>query len=213
MAADAVSSEAIVPPVEPSQALDAMNDGAADVPSAPAIDALDADLILHGLSVLTDLLNEASETLHQCLLTIEDKLQALPITQERWVPIHAAHVPAADAPASHGEQTVQERVFSGVAVTIIKLGSSANHDNAARRERRYELGYAAAGEAWALVTRLAGAAERQPLRDAPLDFRLKAIREIPALLKALDVRRPAASGEEAPGAAATAAPDATPAAA
>jgi hypothetical protein len=174
------------------------------------MDALDADLLLHGLSVLSDLLNEASETLHQCLLTIEDRLQALPIAQERWVPIPGASVPAADVPASHGEQTVQQRVFSGVAVTIMKLGSSANQDDPARRERRYELGYAAAGDAWALVTRLAGAAERQPLRDAPLDFRLKAIREIPALLKALDVGRPAAS--EAAPAAAIASPDPTPAA-
>jgi hypothetical protein len=160
--------------------------------SGHLLDALDADLLLHGLGVLADLLGEASETMNQCLLTIEDKLHALPISQERWVAVKAAVPPTDPVQPKEEEQT---RVFGGVAVTIMKLGSAGPQDAGATD---YELGYAPLGDAWALVirkvaapvnsgSRTAEVSELKLLRCVPLEFRLKAVREIPALLRALDV--------------------------
>jgi hypothetical protein len=157
--------------------------------TAPVIAALDADLLLHGLGVLADLLGEASETMNQCLLTIEDKLQTFPITQEQWVPIAAALAPL-DAAAARPDDpaAVQERVFGGVAVTIMKLGPTADKTAPQPAAPRHELGYAPIDGAWALVTRSV-ASDLKLLRDLPLEFRLKAIREVPTLLKAIEERR------------------------
>ena len=56
----------------------------------PATDSVDTNL-LNGLAALADLLGNASETLDQGLLTIENTLRAVSTTQEEWVPIQTTH--------------------------------------------------------------------------------------------------------------------------
>ena len=155
----------------------------------------DADL-LQGLSALADLLTNASDTLNQCLLTLENKLNAAAIAREEWIPIQSAgsgidRLLTEDAcPAS------QERIFAGVAVTILKMSSAPPPQPTLKRsEWRYELGYSVAGDEWALMIRTASSdalksdaaspefTDVMRLRDAPLEIRLKAIRDIPALMQ------------------------------
>jgi hypothetical protein len=77
---------------------------------------------------------------------------------------------------------------------------AAPPEQAAKRcEWQYELGYAVAGDDWALVIRTASFdasnegdgspqfSDLVPLRDAPLELRLKAIQELPGLFRALEV--------------------------
>ena len=170
-------------------------------PWAPLAVAIDVDL-LHGLGALAELLGSASETLNQCLLTIEDTLNALSITQEAWVPIQTDRSFVERVPAEDGQQTSQQRLFAGVLVTILKLDEPASQQAGTPRcEREYQLGYSRVGDSWALMIRttsfqpsngdegLCRFSDLTPLRDAPLEIRLKGIREIPSLIKLLDSRR------------------------
>ena len=171
----------------------------------------DADL-LQGLSALADLFSNASHTLNQCLLTIEDKLSSMVIAQAEWVPIQTARsaverVPPADEPVDDRQQS-QERMFGGVPVTIMRMFTPANESPAAGRcEWRYELGYSVVGDQWALLIRIATfdptkqidggftCSDPMLLREAPLEIRLKAIREIPLLIRLLAEGAPQASDE------------------
>ena len=164
-------------------------------PLAAVSDSVDAEL-LHGLGALADLLSDASETLNQCLVTIEEMLNALPPTQEEWVPIQTTRSSVERVQPEGAEQPSQECVFGGVAVTILKLDAPASQE--ARTE--YQLGYSRVGDGWALMVRTASFqpsnghegfcqfSDLKPLREAPLEIRLKGIREIPNLMKLLDSR-------------------------
>jgi hypothetical protein len=178
--------------------------------------ASDAD-ILRGLGALADLVANASETLNQCLLTIENKLGAASIAREEWVPIQAARSAIECVPSLDDRKRTQERVFGGVTVMILQMSApTAPPQSATKRcEWQYELGYAVAGDDWALVIRtssfdaandsgdgLPQFSDVVPLRDAPLEIRLKAVRELPSLLEALDagtldVAMPVEMGSEA----------------
>jgi hypothetical protein len=154
--------------------------------------------LLHGLGALADLLSNASETLNQCLLTLENKLSAAAVAREEWIPIQTARSAVERIPAVEERQRSQERVFGGVAVTILRMSEPVIERSAPRCEWQYELGYSVAGDDWALMIRTASSDpsnEREgcvefsdliPLRDAPLEIKLKAIREIPSLLQVLD---------------------------
>jgi hypothetical protein len=172
---------------------------AAEVPipdDALATDESDADL-LKGLGALADLLSNASETLNQCLLTIEGKLSAAAIAREEWIPIQTACSAVERVAAGDERKRSQERVFGGVSVTILQLSAPTTEQPAPKRcEWRYELGYSVADDNWVLMIRSAsldssnernGAeiADLMLLRDAPLEIRLKAIREIPSLMQVL----------------------------
>ncbi|RPI57476.1 MAG: hypothetical protein EHM55_01725 [Acidobacteria bacterium] len=167
-------------------------------PSAAASDNADTEL-LTGLGALADLISDASETLNQCLSTIEDKLSALLVTKEEWIPIKTARSAVERVSPPCEAQSSQERMFGGVAVTIMKFGAMATQpERAPLCEWQYELGYSAAGDEWSLMIRTAssdGLSQRaaefsdlMPLREAPLEIRLKAIREIPDLIQLLDGR-------------------------
>ncbi len=166
----------------------------------------DADL-LQGLSALADLFSNASHTLNQCLLTIEDKLSSMVIAQAEWVPIQTARsvverVAPADEPVDDRQQS-QERMFGGVPVTIMRMSTPENESPAAGRcEWQDELGYSVVGDQWALLIRTATFdpskqsdggftyADLMLLREAPLEIRLKAIREIPLLIRLLAEEAP-----------------------
>jgi hypothetical protein len=125
-------------------------------------------------------------------VTIEDTLNALPPTQEEWVPIQATRS-SVEPVQPAGEQPSQECIFGGVPVTIMKL-------DAPPTQREYQLGYSRVGAGWALMVRTASVqpsnghegfcefSDLTPLREAPLEIRLKGIREIPNLMKLLDRR-------------------------
>jgi hypothetical protein len=180
--------------------------GARRMTPAPAVsdtpgqeEKSNADL-LQGLGALADLLGNACETLNRCLLTIEDTLRALPVVKDQWVPIRAlCCLSESVAPEDEG-QASQERVFGGVSVTIMKMGASTPQQSETQRcEWQYELGYSLNGEGRALMVRTCSfelSDEREGfsqfsdmflLREAPLEIRLKAIREIPNLMKSLDL--------------------------
>ena len=163
----------------------------------PATDESDADL-LKGLGALADLLSNASETLNQCLLTIEGKLSAAAIAREEWIPIQTARSAVERVAAGDDRKRSQERVFGGVSVTILQLSAPAIEQPATKRcEWQYELGYSVADDNWVLMIRSASLdssteqdgvseiSDLMPLRDAPLEIRLKAIREIPSLMQVL----------------------------
>jgi hypothetical protein len=167
------------------------------VDDAPVTDESDADL-LKGLSALADLLSNASETLNQCLLTIEGKLSAAAIAREEWIPIQTARSAVERVAAGNDRKRSQERVFGGVSVTILQLSAPAIEQPATKRcEWQYELGYSVADDNWVLMIRSASLdssteqdgvseiSDLMPLRDAPLEIRLKAIREIPSLMQVL----------------------------
>jgi len=171
----------------------------------------DADL-LQGLSALADLFSNASHTLNQCLLTIEDKLSSMVIAQAEWVPIQTARsaverVPPADERVDDRQQS-QERMFGGVPVIIMRMSAPENGSPAAGRcEWQYELGYSVVGDQWALLIRTAtlGPSKQNDggftysdlmlLREAPLEIRLKAIREIPLLIRLLAEGAPQSTDE------------------
>ena len=171
----------------------------------------DVDL-LQGLSALADLFGNASQTLNQCLLTIEDKLSSMVIAQAEWVPIQTARsaverVPPADEPAGERHQS-QERMFGGVPVTIMRMSTPENEPPVPGRcEWQYELGYSVIGDQWALFIRTATFdpskqndggftySDLTLLREAPLEIRLKAIREIPHLIRLLAEGAPQPSDE------------------
>jgi hypothetical protein len=173
---------------------------AGDDVATPEPSHSDAEL-LHGLGALADLISNASDTVNQCLLTIEGKLGALPVTKVEWVPIKAARSAIERVRPLRDGDTSQERVFGGVPVTIMKFGGAlaSEPERSARCEWRYELGYSVAGDEWALMIRTAGSdrscnggsagafSDVMRLRDAPLEIRLKAIREIGDLIQSLDV--------------------------
>ena len=166
-------------------------------PSAPPSDSADAGL-LQGLGLLADLINDASETLNQCLCTIENQLSALPAPREEWIPIKAAGSAVELALPPCEEQASQERIFGGVPVTIMRFGARTTQFEKPRCQWQYELGYSATGDEWALMIRTSSAdrskqhngstefSDLMALRDAPLEIRLKAIREIPDLIQLLD---------------------------
>jgi hypothetical protein len=176
----------------------AVQSDAEPLPTTPPTDHADADL-LRGLGALADLIANASETLNQCLLTIEGKLNAAAVAKEEWIPIKTARSAVEHVPVPGEDQASQERVFGGVPVTIMKFGALAAQPErmAPRCQWHYELGYSVADDEWTLMIRTAsydgppgrGSAEFSnvmPLRDAPLEIRLKAIREIPDLIQVLD---------------------------
>ena len=102
--------------------------------------------LLHGLSALADLLSNASETLNQCLLTLENKLSAASVAREEWIPIQTARSAVERVPAAEERQRSQERVFGGVAVTILRMSEPAiEPPSAPRCEWQYELGYSVVG--------------------------------------------------------------------
>jgi hypothetical protein len=167
--------------------------------AASATDAEDAD-ILRGLGALADLVTNASETLNQCLLTIEGKLSAASVAREEWVPIQAARSAIECVAAPDDRKRTQERIFGGVPVMILQMSAPTMLQQPAKRcEWQYELGYAVADQDWALMLRTSSfdsSTERDgssefsgliPLREAPLEIKLKAIRELPRLFKVLDV--------------------------
>jgi hypothetical protein len=179
-------------------------------PAAPLTNTLDADL-LRSLGELADLLGSGSETLNQCLLTVEDTLNALSITKDGWVPIQTVRSFIERVPPED-EETSQERVFGGVPVTIMKLGAPATQqDRTQPCEWRYEVGYSVVGDGRALTIRTAslepsnerdgfgGFSDVKLLREAPLEIRLKAIREIPSLIiRLLDSGSSESVGGETP---------------
>ncbi len=167
------------------------------LPSAPLSDSADAGL-LQGLGLLADLINDASETLNQCLSTIENQLRALPAPREEWIPLKAVRSAVELALPPCAEQASQERMFGGVSVTIMKFGALTTQFEKPRCQWHYELGYSATGDEWALMIRTSSAdrsnqrdgstefSDLMALRDASLEIRLKAIREIPDLIQLLD---------------------------
>ncbi len=169
-----------------------------DAPVAAALhDHSDADL-LQGLGALADLITDASDTLNQCLATIEGKLNAAAVAKEEWIPIKSARSAVERVLQPGGDQASQERVFGGVAVTIMRFGAvAAQPERTPRCQWLYELGYSVAGGEWTLMIRTASSdygggresvefSNVMPLREAPLEIRLKAIREIPDLIQVLD---------------------------
>lgn len=186
-------------------------DGEEAPPPAPATEHGDAEL-LAGLGALADLINDASDTLNQCILTIESKLIAVPVTEEAWIPITTARSAVERIAPPCEEQASQERVFGGIPVTIMRFGAPAPQPEQTQRcEWQYELGYSAADSEWALMIRTASVdhsnrrgaspefSDLMVLRDAPLEIRLKAIREIPGLIEVLASRtagEPEASAAE-----------------
>ncbi len=154
--------------------------------------------LLHGLAALADLLSNASETLNQCVLTVEDTLRAVSTTEEEWVPIRTTHSTVRCVQTEGNDQTSQECVFGGVPVTILKIDAPASQEAGTQWE--YQLGYSRVGDRWALMVRTASLqpsnendgfwqfSDLKLLRDAPLEIRLKGIREIPSLMKLLDSR-------------------------
>src|SRR5688572_809767 len=90
--------------------------------SASESNDIDAD-ILRGLGALADLVANASETLNQCLLTIESKLSAASIAKEEWVPIRAARSAIEPVATPDDRRRTQERVFGGVRVMILQLAA------------------------------------------------------------------------------------------
>jgi hypothetical protein len=183
--ADESESDAMVQADEGTQALEAVSD------------SVNAEL-LQGLGALADLLSDASETLNQCLVTIEDTLNGLSPMQEEWVPIQTTRSSVECVQPEAGEQPSQECVFGGVPVTILKLAVPASQEAGTQWE--YQLGYSRVGAGWALMVRTARFqpsnghegfcqfSDLKPLREAPLEIRLKGIREIPSLIKLLDSR-------------------------
>jgi len=172
----------------------------ADAPAPSEItDQSDADL-LQGLGALAELFTNASETLKQCLLTIDKKLSALGVGREEWVPIPTAR--SAVERVSKGPddgQMSQERIFGGVPVMIMRLSAAPVPQVEVKRcEWHYELGYAVAGDDWAVTIRTASFnpaneqsgfteySDLMPLRDAPLELQLKAIPQIPSLFHLLN---------------------------
>lgn len=163
-------------------------------PWTPATNSADTNL-LHGLAALADLLSNASETLNQCVLTIEDTLRAVSTTQEEWVPIRTTY---SAVQTGGDDRTPQECIFGGVPVAILKVGVPQSQQAGAQWE--YQLGYSRVGNRWALMVRTASLqpsnenegfwqfSDVKLLRDAPLEIRFKAIREIPNLMKLLDSR-------------------------
>lgn len=169
---------------------------------ASATEADDAD-ILRGLGALADLVANASETLNQCILTIEGRLSAASVAREEWVPIQAARSAIERVASPDDRRRTQERVFGGVSVMILQMSAPAMPPQSATRcEWQYELGYAVANDDWTLAIRISsfdssteqdGSSEFSdliPLREAPLEIKLKAIRELPSLFKVLDVGEP-----------------------
>jgi hypothetical protein len=134
------------------------------------------------------------------------------IAQAEWVPIQTARsvverVSLADEPVDDRRQS-QERMFGGVPVTIMRMFTPENESPAAGRcEWQYELGYSVVGDQWALLIRTAtfdpskqsdggfAHSDLMLLREAPLEIRLKAIREIPLLIRLLAEGAPQPGGE------------------
>ena len=81
-------------------------------------------------------------------------------------------------------------------VTILKVSALGSQEAGTQWE--YQLGYSRVGDRWALMVRTASLkpsnenegfwqfSDVRALRDAPLEIRLKGIREIPSLIKLLD---------------------------
>jgi hypothetical protein len=168
-----------------------------DVPAPCDADQQEADL-LQGLGALAELFTNASETLKQCLLTIDNKLNALGVGKEEWVPIPTARSAVERVAKGGDDGQTQERIFGGVPVMIMRLSAPVPPVEVKRCEWHYELGYAVAGDDWALVIRTASFnpanehtgfteySDLMPLRDAPLELQLKAIPQIPSLFHLLN---------------------------
>jgi len=100
-------------------------------------------------------------------------------------------------------------MFGGVPVTIMRFAAPEPQPVRTQRcEWQYELGYSTTGDDEpALMIRTVSfdhtddssrVSDLMPLRDAPLEIRLKAIREVPTLIQLLDSL--AAEGLESPAA-------------
>jgi hypothetical protein len=171
----------------------------AEVQAPCETDQSDADL-LQGLGALAELFTNASETLKQCLLTIDKKLSALGVGREEWVPIPTARSAVERVSTGRDDgQVSQERIFGGVPVMIMRLSAAPVPQVEVKRcEWHYELGYAVAGDDWAVMIRTASFnpanehngfteySDLMPLRDAPLELQLKAIPQIPSLFHLLN---------------------------
>ncbi len=129
--------------------------------------------LMQELRPLAKRLSAASNDLNQALLTIQDKLNALGLGVEQWVPI-----PVTRSWVKEGEDV---------------------HD---QEWRESQLGYSKVGDGWVLMTRLAHFqgrdpegnefvytySEARPLLRADRDSRLQAVKEIPNLVRLLKDR-------------------------
>ncbi len=141
--------------------------------------AADARETVVGTSLMQELrplakrLSKASDDLNQALLTIQDKLNALGLGVEEWVPIPATRSWVKEA------EDVRDQEW-----------------------RELQLGFSKVGDGWVLMTRLAHFQGRdpegnelvytytevRPLLRADRDSRLQAVKEIPNLVRLLKDR-------------------------
>ncbi len=129
--------------------------------------------LMQELRPLAKRLSAASNDLNQALLTIQDKLNALGLGVEEWVPIPATRSWVKEAEDVRGQEW-----------------------------RESQLGYSKVGDGWVLMTRLAHFqgrdpegnefvytySEVRPLLRADRDSRLQAAKEVPSLVRVLKNR-------------------------
>ncbi len=141
--------------------------------AADARGTADGTSLMQELRPLAKRLSAASNDLNQALLTIQDKLNALGLGVEEWVPIPATRSWVKEA------EDVRDQEW-----------------------RESQLGYSKVGDGWVLMTRLAHFqgrdpegnelvytyTEARPLLRADRDSRLQAVKEIPCLVRVLKDR-------------------------
>ena len=141
--------------------------------AADARETADGTSLMQELRPLAKRLSKASDDLNQALLTIQDKLNALGLGVEEWVPIPTTRWWVKEAEDVHDQEW-----------------------------RETQLGYAKVGDGWVLMTRLAHFqgrdpegnelvhtyTEARPLLRADRDSRLQAVKEIPSLVRLLKDR-------------------------
>ncbi len=129
--------------------------------------------LMQELRPLAKRLGAASNDLNQALLTIQDKLNALGLGVEEWVPIAATRSWVKEA------EEIRDQEW-----------------------RESQLGYSKVGDGWVLMTRLAHFqgrdpegnelvytySEMRPLLRADRDSRLQAVKEVPNLVRLLKDR-------------------------
>ncbi len=129
--------------------------------------------LMQELRPLAKRLSKASDDLNQALLTIQDKLNALGLGVEEWVPIPVTRSWVKEA------EDVRDQEW-----------------------RESQLGFSKVGDGWVLMTRLAHFqgrdpeghelvytyTEARPLLRADRDSRLQAVKEIPNLVRLLKDR-------------------------
>ena len=141
--------------------------------AADARETADGTSLMQELRPLAKRLSKASDDLNQALLTIQDKLNALGLGVEEWVPIPATRFWVKEA-----------------------------EDVLDQEWRESQLGYSKVGDGWVLMTRLTHFqgrdpegnelvhtyTEARPLLRADRDSRLQAVKEIPNLVRLLKDR-------------------------